>query len=137
MKVIGVFKEIEDTEAELESIHNFANKLSKPERDLIVRYLNESVHVMTYMGVSFDPFAVGLKAISGGYSICSDGEWIWRLDLLYFVENHRIGLPREFIDHVSHLDGIWRADEMSIGRCYEEIMEDYRRLLKSGSIVYR
>lgn len=137
MKVIGVFKELEDTEAELESIHDFANKLSKPEWDLIVKYLKESVHVMTYMGVSFDPFATGRKAISGGYSICSDGEWIWRVDLLYFVEHYRIGLPREFIDHVANLNGMWRTDENFIGQCYEEIMETYRRSLKSGPIFYR
>lgn len=137
MKVIGVFKELEESEAELESIHDFVNKLSKPERDLIAQYLKKSVLIMAYMGASLDPFATGRRFISGGYSICSDGEWIWRYDLLYFVENHRIGLPRDFIDHVSRLDGIWRADENFTGHCYEEIMETYRKSLTIGSIFYR
>ncbi len=46
-----------------------------------------------------DPFDAS-KGVSGGPSLHTDGEWIWRKDFAYYVENYRVAVASEFVQHV-------------------------------------
>lgn len=42
--------------------------------------------------------------VSGGPSLKTDGEYLWREDLAHYVERHRVGLPPELRERMAALD---------------------------------
>ena len=40
------------------------------------------------------------KFIIGGASAMTDGEWIWREDLRFYVATYHVGLPEDFLASV-------------------------------------
>lgn len=40
------------------------------------------------------------KTIRSGPSLVSDGEWIWRIDSVHYLQNYELEIPGEFLDHV-------------------------------------
>jgi hypothetical protein len=47
------------------------------------------------MGVVDDVLGSG-ESIMGGGSLLTDGEWVWRGDLSFYVYQHHVVLPDEF-----------------------------------------
>ena len=97
MKAIGVFKELsrEISESAL-SIYDAKGQLTPSAAKKISGYLNSGIPIFDVMEGVVDPFDSS-KIISGGSSLLSDGYWVWRLDLAYFVENYMVGLPDQFV----------------------------------------
>lgn len=65
----------------------------------IVEYLLSGHDLFSVMGSSADVLGSG-KTVLGGDSIFSDGIWIWRGDLWFYVRAYHIRLPREFLTHM-------------------------------------
>jgi len=57
--------------------------------------------------------------------LLTDGHWTWRNDLAYYVENYRIGLPDEFIQHALRSD-IDKIDRRAIASNRMESLDSYR-----------
>ncbi|MXO58492.1 hypothetical protein GRI89_02880 [Altererythrobacter salegens] len=101
MKTIGLIAELEGRQPrkDLPLLKQASYKLDKDDVDAVIAYLNSGIDVIDIMGSSQDPLDK-TKYIPGGYSIQSDGYWIWRADLTYFVSKYRIQLPDLFIHSV-------------------------------------
>jgi hypothetical protein len=122
MKVIGLFRELRgDLSVSLPSIHDEVGKLDLDVAARIKSYLLNGIGVFDAMEAVRDPLDTS-QFISGGSSLVSDGEYIWRHDLAHFVGRYRVGLPNVFIQHVlekatppdatvvmSKADEIWRV----------------------------
>ncbi|MFJ2900724.1 hypothetical protein ACIO87_38490 [Streptomyces sp. NPDC087218] len=65
----------------------------------ITGYLLGGHDVLSVMGSSTDVLGSG-RTVLGGDSVLSDGEWIWRGDLWFYVRTHHVELPGEFLAHV-------------------------------------
>ncbi|RAM66396.1 hypothetical protein [Herbaspirillum rubrisubalbicans] len=90
MKVIGLFKEvIPDANQTAAGLTDIAGKLSKFEVISVLEYLKSGVVVFDVIGADRDPLNQSV-VISGAASLISDGYWIWRLDLAYYVEKYQI-----------------------------------------------
>ncbi|MFE6840845.1 hypothetical protein ACFVFI_39280, partial [Streptomyces sp. NPDC057705] len=65
----------------------------------IVEYLLSGHDLFSVIGSSADVLGSG-KTVLGGDSIFSDGIWIWRGDLWFYVRAYHIRLPSEFLTHM-------------------------------------
>ncbi|MFH9609654.1 hypothetical protein [Streptomyces sp. NPDC017448] len=62
----------------------------------ITEYLLSGYEMFSVMGSSEDALGTG-ETVLGGDSIYSDGEWVWRGDLFFYVRKHHVQLPGEFL----------------------------------------
>jgi hypothetical protein len=51
------------------------------------------------MGAPEDKLGPG-RQILGGDSLYTDGKWLWRGDLYFYVESHYVALPDEFVAYI-------------------------------------
>ncbi|NEB36447.1 hypothetical protein [Streptomyces sp. SID14515] len=65
----------------------------------ITKYLLSGHELFSVMGSSEDVLGTG-ETILGGDSIHSDGEWVWRGDLCFYVRKHHVQLPEEFLERM-------------------------------------
>ncbi|MGW7358636.1 hypothetical protein ACWGI0_18905 [Streptomyces sp. NPDC054802] len=65
----------------------------------IIGYLLAGHDIFSVMGSSDDVLGTG-KSILGGDSLFSDGEWVWRGDLWFYVQVHNLKLPEEFLGRI-------------------------------------
>lgn len=129
MKVIGVFRELgRGIAPSVPSIHSLVGTLSADDVALVVDYLRSGTVVVDVMEAVIDPVD-SVTCINGGSSLVSDGVWVWRADLAYFVEKYRVGLPSDFLVHARRLRHAI-ADPSIIGR-WNEVVESYG-LAESG-----
>ena len=97
MKVIGLFRELNrGCGSFLKMIHNEREFLSDNEAKVISEYLRSGIPVIDIMEASIDPFDQSI-VMPGGPSLISDGDWVWRQDLAYFVEKYKVRLPKDFV----------------------------------------
>jgi len=76
-------------------------------------------------------------SIDGGPSLVSDGSWIWRLDLVYFVEKYGVELPSEFLEQIASTehtkdDGMAGIDPVTIVQRWKEILAAYETAEKGS-----
>ncbi|MGI5182566.1 hypothetical protein ACQEVZ_40555 [Dactylosporangium sp. CA-152071] len=43
----------------------------------------------------------GFPEMSGASSLLTDGVWVWRRDLAYYLRRYHVALPDEFRDHAA------------------------------------
>ncbi|MEU4178521.1 hypothetical protein [Streptomyces sp. NPDC026589] len=65
----------------------------------ITQYLLSGHDLFSVMGSSEDVMGSG-ETVLGGDSIYSDGEWIWRGDLCFYVRKYNVRLPEEFLSRM-------------------------------------
>jgi len=125
MEVIGLFRElVPSADASSVGIRDLIGQISDQERAPIVTYLRNAVPVFDVMGAEHDPFDKSV-CISGAPSLISDGYWIWRYDLEYYVDRYKIELNRAFVEMVvsGHrkyiVDATVQAKWAEILRCYD------------------
>jgi hypothetical protein len=100
LKSVGFFREFYDDEPDLPSIQDFVRSEPHPEVHRIIGYLRCGIGlagVGKYVRDVLDP--TSRAALTPGLE--TDGVWLWREDLSYYVGRHNVELPREFIDHMS------------------------------------
>lgn len=129
MKVIGLFKELEPkTKSKLPSIFDASYKLHPEVAQKISNYLKNGTVVIDVIGFSSDPFhkfSSDRYAIQTYDSIASDGRWIWRMDLAYYVEKYRVQIEEDVIKHILY-SPLPLIPESTILSQIEEISQIYQ-----------
>jgi hypothetical protein len=69
----------------------------------IISYLGNGIPLVDIMEATIDVVA-GNEYIAGGSSIVTDGVWIWRLDLPYYVGRYHLKLSDEFMSHANQME---------------------------------
>jgi hypothetical protein len=133
MKVVGLFRELGiEIDQSTQSIHDVAGALSSDKVDAVVRYLNSGVPVFDVMGATSDPFDRSIQ-IPGGPSLVTDGVWIWRYDLAYFVQRYLVGLPDEFVSFAISNETVKERPELLCER-WREVVDEYERAARPASV---
>lgn len=99
MNCIGLMAELEPESEGLVSIHDLVGKLTPREIQSVLDHLRQGVEVFDVVETVMDPLEPG-EVVVGGSTLCSDGHWVWRKDLAYFVEKYAVGLDRDFLNSV-------------------------------------
>ncbi|MEU3740521.1 hypothetical protein AB0E78_26090 [Streptomyces sp. NPDC032198] len=82
------------------SIREFTNPAGVPDEDRITSYLRNSTGIWSEMSAGPDVLDPDAPLLSGIGSLYTDGEWLWREDLAYYVETYHITLPGEFVSRI-------------------------------------
>ncbi|WP_433293970.1 hypothetical protein ACQP2F_31920 [Actinoplanes sp. CA-030573] len=77
--------------------HVGAEPLEDAER--VTAYLDSGYLLIDMMDVERDVLDPA-QEILGGSSIMTDGEWLWRQDLSYYVRRHHVALPAELLARI-------------------------------------
>ncbi|MFD3428758.1 hypothetical protein [Nocardia fluminea] len=103
MKIAGLFEEFWPPAANPRgSIREFVAESGSADEARICRYLRSGDFVFAAMGMAEDVFGSG-ESIMGGSSVLTDGEWVWRSDLQFYVSKYHVELPHEFVDRIRSL----------------------------------
>ncbi|MFF5189745.1 hypothetical protein ACFY30_39275 [Streptomyces sp. NPDC000345] len=94
------------------SIQEFILDAAYDDEREIVGYLLAGHDLFSVMGSSEDVLGSG-QTVIGGDSIYSDGEWVWRGDLWFYVRNHHVALPDEFLERIRGLDYLMPPENLS------------------------
>jgi hypothetical protein len=70
-----------------------------PDADRVVAYLAAGQPLIDMMDIENDPLDPARQVMNGS-SILTDGEWLWRQDLAYYVRRHHVALPEEFLSEI-------------------------------------
>ncbi|WP_051718050.1 hypothetical protein [Streptomyces megasporus] len=62
-------------------------------------YLGRGHEIFASMGVTEDVLGSGENILGGG-SVYTDGEWIWRGDLGFYLLRYHLRLPEDFVEKV-------------------------------------
>lgn len=65
------------------------------DEEALVGYLRDGVELFSAMGAVGDLLGSD-ERILGGESVLTDGEWVWRGDLWFYVRRYHLALPEEF-----------------------------------------
>jgi hypothetical protein len=96
---VGFFRELEDEKIPAwPSIFDATPPLTPEVVRIALAAFECGVPVFNVMGASADPFEPGVY-ITGGPSLVSDGQWVWREDTPHFVRRYGVRLPEAFIHH--------------------------------------
>ncbi|MGC4866229.1 hypothetical protein ACLQ3B_12455 [Micromonospora sp. DT53] len=101
MKTVGFFRELGPAQPEVyvESIHAHVEAEPLPDALRVEDYLRHGHGLIDVMGAEIDVLGSG-RHLVGGASVLTDGEWLWREDLRYYLATYRVRLPTEFLKTV-------------------------------------
>ncbi|MFI5935189.1 hypothetical protein [Actinoplanes sp. NPDC051494] len=78
------------------SIHDNVGEEPLPDVEQVLAYLRASYQLISAISADRDVFDPS-RTVMGGDSIMTDGDWMWRYDLPYYVSRHHVTLPAEFL----------------------------------------
>lgn len=101
MKILGLYEEFwpQVAGAAGRNVRNFVRESADPDEAEILNYLDSGYEILSFMGSVKDALGSGEK-ILGGDNIFTDGEWVWRGDLWFYVVTYHLALPAEFLQQV-------------------------------------
>lgn len=103
MKVLGFYSELWPSSPEAtDSIRSFVAASPQPDEREVASYLRSGHVLFASMGVVDDVLGSG-ENIMGGGSLLTDGDWVWRGDLWFYVSRHHVTLPDDFRAKTSSL----------------------------------
>jgi hypothetical protein len=118
-KWVGFFSELYDDEPAAPLLRDAVRSVARPDEARIVAYLKAGVGlagVGKYVGDVLNPSA--RFAVSP--SLLTDGVWLWRADLPYYVATYHVELPDEFVAHMRRnawaVPAMSEAEESRLGR---------------------
>ncbi|HEX8632049.1 MAG TPA: hypothetical protein VF755_28145 [Catenuloplanes sp.] len=79
-----------------ESIFDKVMPADLPDLDDVVAYLNSGPRIIDMMDVADDVFDPSRQILNGS-SIHTDGAWLWREDLAYYLKRHRVAVPDDLL----------------------------------------
>ncbi|WP_245236998.1 hypothetical protein RFN58_25005 [Streptomyces iakyrus] len=105
IRPVGFFSELSPGWglAETGSIRNAVRPLGEPDEKNILDYLRSGTGIWSEMSAGpdvLDPYAPEMTGIG---SLYTDGTWLWREDLTYYVATYHVALPNEFVEHIRTL----------------------------------
>ncbi|MFI9616043.1 hypothetical protein ACIHCM_30920 [Streptomyces sp. NPDC052023] len=86
------------------SIRDAVGTTGDPDEASIVAYLRGGTGIWSEMGAEPDVLDPVGPSLTGAASLYTDGEWIWREDLIYYVVKYHVTLPEDFLSHVRARD---------------------------------
>jgi hypothetical protein len=94
-----------------------------PDVDRVVAYLRAGHELIAMMDVQDDVFD-GSQQVMNGSSIRTDGDWLWREDLAYYVRRHNVAVPAEFLRLIRGRHYIVPdLEESALGECGDEAVK--------------
>jgi len=118
-KRVGFFRELYDNKSSLPSLRDGVRSSAHSDAARIVSYLKAGVGlagVGMYVGDVLNPAA--RFAVSP--SLLTDGVWLWRADLPYYVATYHVELPDELIAHMSRngwvVPAMTESEKSQLGR---------------------
>ncbi|SCE99611.1 hypothetical protein [Micromonospora mirobrigensis] len=123
MDTVGFFRELGPGQTEIyaESIQVHLGVGPLPDAAHVIQYLREGHTLIDVMGAERDVLGSD-RYLVGGASIMTDGQWLWRDDLSFYLASYQVRLPQEFLDAV-RANG-YRVPELRI--------EELRRLSREA-----
>ena len=99
LKTVGYYRELPNVKRNDDSILDFIRKGDPSLIKRICSYLESGVPLIVIPEICKDVIHPE-KGTSGVSSEYTDGKWLWRGDLQYYVKNYNLKLPDEFIDNM-------------------------------------
>ncbi|WP_030302810.1 hypothetical protein [Streptomyces katrae] len=127
MKILGFCDEFWSAKAgeSKASVRDLVRESGEADESALLEYLDGGYEILSFMGSVNDVLGSD-ERILGGDNILTDGEWVWRGDLWFYVATYHLSLPDEFLQQVrSHryvMPEVSREDRLAV---YEEV----RRIL--------
>ncbi|WP_405190937.1 hypothetical protein OG473_26255 [Streptomyces anulatus] len=128
MKIAGFFEELwppsfgAPVGSLLDSVSSEVYEDSKE----IAKYLLSGHDLFSVMGSSGDVLGSG-ETVLGGDSIFSDGDWVWRGDLCFYMRKYNVRLPDTFLAHVREKQYLVPAEKGTELRNLAEKVQDRLR----------
>jgi|UniRef100_A0AAU3I3A7 hypothetical protein len=72
----------------------------EPDEAEIIGYLGRGAGIWAEMSAGPDVLDPQAPVLSGVGSLFTDGTWLWRRDLPYYLGTYHVSLPRDFLTHV-------------------------------------
>lgn len=98
LRPVGFFIELRWPVAGMPTLENSRGEMNPEAVEAVAAYLDRGIPVFDIMEATRDPFDADSE-VYGGPSLISDGVWVWRYDLSYYVRRYAAGLPHDFIAH--------------------------------------
>ncbi|MFF3518677.1 hypothetical protein [Streptomyces sp. NPDC002573] len=101
MKILGFYAELWDERAGTPDgpVRDFVREAPEPDEQRILAYLKAGHEILSVMGKSDDVLGSG-EQILGGDSLFTDGAWVWRGDLRFYLHGYHVALPVEFLQSI-------------------------------------
>ncbi|UGY92836.1 hypothetical protein [Streptomyces gobiensis] len=101
MKIAGFYQEFWEDKVGTSagSIKDFLQADPIPDEEDVRRYLDEGYELWSIMGAVGDVLG-SEKRLLGGDSIFTDGEWVWRGDLWFYLTRYHVQLPEDFLSRI-------------------------------------
>jgi len=98
LRLAGMVRELGPAGPRLtrESIFEAVADEELPDVAEVVRYLRAGHVLIDVLDVANDAFDPEQQVVNGP-TIRTDGDWLWREDLAYYVRRHRVRLPEDFL----------------------------------------
>src|SRR4051812_2227006 len=99
MKTVGMFTEfgpVKQSEPQ-DSIMAHISPAPLEDVEKVVAYLRAGHVLIDMMDIQDDVVDGAQEQLMNGSSIATDGDWLWREDLAYYVRRHNVELPPEFL----------------------------------------
>lgn len=108
-------------------VRDFVSSVRYEDAREITDYLLAGHVLFSAMGSSEDVLGTG-RTILGGDSVFSDGAWIWRGDLRFYVWTHRVRLPDDFLARArSHHYAMPPENEPELARLSTYVQENIQQ----------
>jgi hypothetical protein len=104
------------------SIKDAVRSAGEPDENRIVDYLRTGTGLWSEMGAEPDVLDPEGSALPGAGSLFTDGTWLWRDDLPYYVAKYHVALPPEFLAHARRLG--YAASRVPDARVHEIATQD-------------
>lgn len=100
LKPVGLIADLEPAAtARLPALRELRDQLDPRLVEVIVAHLKNGAVAADSMEMVTDPLDPAVR-IPGGSGLQTDGIWLWRQDLWYYVQTYRMALLPEFVEHV-------------------------------------
>ncbi|WP_067510001.1 hypothetical protein [Actinoplanes sp. TFC3] len=98
MRTAGMFVELGQTRhpEPPQSIADHIGPEPLEDADLVTQYLDNGYVLIDMMDIQRDVLDPEQEILSGS-SILTDGGWLWRQDLSYYVRRHHVALPPDLL----------------------------------------
>lgn len=106
------------------------------DKEKIIFYLKSAIKMRSWQEHRICCLGCGSQGSDLGHGAFSDGEWIWKDDLLHMIEAHNIDLPIEFVQAISDKNHKLSIPQNNHTLLLEEQESFENRLRETGKISY-
>ncbi|MFE4702008.1 hypothetical protein ACFRIC_33565 [Streptomyces sp. NPDC056738] len=74
--------------------------MGEPDEAAVLGYLRGGAGIWSETSAGADVLDPGGPVMTGIGSLYTDGSWVWRQDLAYYLGTYHVSLPPDFLAHV-------------------------------------